>query len=64
MVMNFRLKDGKVLVKEGAVFLGIGDSGRTSLSGVDLERGGYRLFLFVLENLDRCCSNIRILVSN
>ena len=43
-MVDSRFQDGTDLVKGGAVFLEVGESGRTSWSKGDLYRGGSSMF--------------------
>ena len=64
MMTDERLQGGTVLVNEGTLFLGVGESISTSSIEVDCDRGVFGTFLFYLENLDRFCSKIRIIIFN
>ena len=63
-MLDGMFQDGEALVKEGAVFLKVGERVRAFLRDGDLYIGGSRDFLFVPDNLYRCCRNISLFIVN
>ena len=63
-MVDGRLQYGKPLFKEGVVFLNGDERRRTLSSKCDIYRVEYSAFSFVPKNLDRCCSERRILIVN
>ena len=64
MMGGGRFQDGIALVKEGAVLVNGGEIGGNFFIKGCCDRIAYNAFCFVQNNLDTCCSNIRLLIVN